>query len=105
MQVAKTACLYFLMCIYVADMEDSSRLEAVEDAVIGIQTSLRSIEAFTRNLSELQRGSQGNEEMISAIRELTAKTKSIEDKLGSSQSSREKAKSSALDLWIKVHLC
>ena len=55
MQVAKTACLYFLMCIYVADMEDSSRLEAVEDAVIGIQTSLRSIEAFTRNLSELQR--------------------------------------------------
>jgi len=81
-------------------MEDSSRLEAVEEAVIGIQNSLRSIEAFA---SQLQRGSQENEEMATAIKNLTTTTKSLESKFAdSSQRLKEKAKSSDLPLWIKV---
>jgi len=63
--------------------ECSSQLEALEDVVIGIQSSLHSIEMFTRNVGKVQRGSQENEEIVSTIKGLTATAKSLEKKLQS----------------------
>jgi len=73
-------------------------------AVIGIQSSLRSIETFARNVGELKRGSQQNEEMVSAIKGLTATAKLLKEKLQSSKTKGATKLSSDLPLWIKVYV-
>lgn len=80
-------------------MSEQNNLEAMEEAMVIIQKSLKTIKTTASKFDEMESNSR---EVLDAMTQLTTKVTSLEAKIGSSEFQGKQDKKIDVPLYIKV---